>query len=249
MNISTSVKSAILCFGILFLAPVIIAAVISVVENHRTYDATTVSQDTTLVCPPDMDVEACGVKFRMIGVQGGSIRCKGMNKELEVKSFCIGETEVTRELWAAVMGSSPSCVGEDLSMPVESVSLLDCLEFVQRLDSVTGLKFSVPEYECWLYAAKVGEDGNPGTLNDRAWYEGNSQGKVHPVKTKAPNGIGLYDMEGNVAEWTLSGSDPLFFAAGGSYDSMAERCHADSHGVNHAEIQMSTLGLRLVYVP
>lgn len=246
MNMSRSVKGAMLCFGILFLAPVIIAAIISAIESHRTYGETTARQDTTLICPPNMDVEACGVKFRMIGVQGGSIRCKGMNRELEVKSFCIGETEVTQELWTAVMGSNPSCDSEDLSMPVESVSLLDCLAFVERLDSATGLKFAVPEYHYWLYAAKVGEDGSQVTLDERAWHEGNAQGRVHPVKTKSPNGIGLYDMEGNVAEWTLSGSDPLFFAAGGSYENPVKCCNAGYHELNHAQIQMSSLGIRLI---
>ena len=56
-------------------------------------------------------------------------------------------------------------------------------------------------------------------------------------------------MIGNVSEWTISGSDPLFFVVGGSYETEKESLSIDAHEVDHANIKMGSLGLRLVYYP
>ena len=90
---------------------------------------------------------ANGVKFEMVCVDGGTFQMgePGKAEETEVGSFLIGRTEVTGDLWKAVMGKNPSSVrGRGKGMPVESVSWNDCKAFVEKLSQLTGQKFRLP---------------------------------------------------------------------------------------------------------
>ena len=62
---------------------------------------------------------------------------------------------------------------------------------------------------------------------------------------KQADALGLYDMLGNVAEWTISGSDPLFFTVGGSYESDKVHCSAGMMDMAHGDVALGSLGLRL----
>jgi formylglycine-generating enzyme required for sulfatase activity len=123
--------------------------------------------------------------------------------------FLIGKTKVTQGQWKSIMNSNPSkfvpC-GDDC--PVEQVSWNDVHQFVDRLNLKTGKKYRLPSESEWEYAARAGSStrwsfgDDESRLVNYAWYSFNSGGKTRPVAQKLPNAFGLYDMHGNVWEWT-----------------------------------------------
>ena len=162
-----------------------------------------------------------GVSFVMKYVKGGMFTMGAVNPQgadadelpthqVIVKDFYIGETEVTQELWQAVMKKGrPKVRGE--KYPMERISYDDCLTFIDRLNHLTNYHFRLPTEEEWEYAARGGQKSKgflyAGSNNPKkvAWYreEGNERRDYwhDPVKTKAPNELGLYDMSGSVWEW------------------------------------------------
>jgi len=160
-----------------------------------------------------------GVSFTMKSVEGGTFTMGATSEQgsdakddekpvhqVTLSSYYIGETEVTQELWKAVMGSNPSEF-KGSNLPVEKVSWDDCQGFVRKLNALTGQQFRLPTEAEWEYAARGGgkskgyKYSGSNNIGDVAWYKDNSGGNTHAVKTKSPNELGLYDMSGNVSEW------------------------------------------------
>jgi formylglycine-generating enzyme required for sulfatase activity len=75
-------------------------------------------------------------------------------------------------------------------------------KYAEWLSARTGEFYRLPTEAEWEYACRAGS-ADPSNIGDYAWFSGNSQGKYHEVASKKPNAWGLFDMHGNVMEWTL----------------------------------------------
>ena len=222
-----------------------------------------------------------GVSFDMIAVEGGTFTMGATAEQasdaysdekpthqVTLSSYYIGKTEVTQELWQAVMGSNPSGFS-GANLPVEKVSWEDCQIFIAILNELTGKYFRLPTEAEWEYAARGGSKSQgykysgSNTVDDVAWYPSNSSSKTHPVATKAPNELGIYDMSGNVLEWCRDWYSSSYYSSssqynptgpasgsrrvyrGGSWGSSARLCRVSYRDYNGPSYRFYNLGLRL----
>jgi formylglycine-generating enzyme required for sulfatase activity len=128
------------------------------------------------------------------------------------KPFEIGKYEVTQAEWVFVMGTNYSEF-KGPNRPVENVTWLDTQEFLRRLnEKQDGYRYRLPTEAEWEFAARAGTAGPYSAEPDQiGWYTENSNAQTHPVGQKKPNAWGLYDMNGNVWEWTQDWYDERYY--------------------------------------
>jgi formylglycine-generating enzyme required for sulfatase activity len=162
--------------------------------------------------------------------------------------FWIEKYLVTQEAYERVTGQSPSYFKNCPACPVETVNWDEATSYCSKVGK------SLPKEEDWEYAATSGgkSETYAGTsteseLGDYAWYDKNSGNKTHPVGEKKPNGLGLYDMSGNVWEWTDSwwnSSQKYRVLRGGSWGGSAGRLRAASRNGGAPVRRYLTFGFR-----
>ena len=177
------------------------------------------------------------------------------------RNYAFGKYEITQAQYEAVMKNNPSRFkGEN--RPVENVSWDDAVGFCKKLTEQerasgrisTNQEYRLPTSGEWVHACRAGTTTNYYTgdsvkdLSRAGWYDRNSLGGTHPVGQKVPNAFGLYDMHGNVWEWTsdLFSSGPRRVCRGGSWHNYADGCESsDWYSVN-PEDRRSYHGFRVV---
>ncbi len=169
------------------------------------------------------------------------------------RDFEMCKFELTQELWMPIAGFNPSAV-KGASLPITNVTLGDIEEFLHDLNSLPEVRVSrkpyrLPTAEEWEYACLAGgtngfcrlADGSQITadkLGEVAWIGRNSGGKAHPVGKKKPNAFGLYDMHGNVAEWTSTKPPGEMFEY---------ICKGNAYGADKAELLQADFSPHLTY--
>ena len=206
--------------------------------------------------PEDLDtITVNGYSFVMVRVEGG-IYMREMAKPVAVETFSIGQTEVTLGLWKAVMGDDsdlPFWGHYADAQPVNYSSCNECLEFIARLNELTGLNFRLPTWNEWLYAASGGKYtcaytyAGSNDIDEVGWcHDNNTTGGTWDVGSKAPNELGLYDMTGNASEWGDKWNYESCYLMGGNIFSVASECELNtSYKLKDLNTKVFYAGFRL----
>ncbi len=163
----------------------------------------------------------------MVFVEGGEFlmgsnwnpSCSPEHKE-KVSSFYIGKYEITQEQWLEVMGELPKSSGGNINSkssetsckncPVEGITYENAISFLEKLNFLTGKKYRLPTESEWEFAAIGGNKSkgyffSGGNNSEKiGWTIKNSDNQTHPIGTKIPNELGIFDLNGNVTELTTS---------------------------------------------
>ena len=190
-----------------------------------TITATTKDGGKTATCNVTVFSES---ELEMVLVEGGTFMMGCSDDECSVvelpthqvtlSSFSIGKYPVTQRQWEIIMGSTVIELAESVGYPeyvfgvgddypMYWVSWNEAQEFIEKLNVITGKQYRLATEAEWEFAARGG-NGSQGykysgsdDFDAVAWHSENSAGTSHPVGTKAPNELGIYDMSGGIWEF------------------------------------------------
>jgi formylglycine-generating enzyme required for sulfatase activity len=200
------------------------------------------------------------------------------------QGYWLAETAVTVAQYTNFEGRVPKMHGElnkNSNQPVVGVSWSQAVDYCRVLNEreagagrlPSGYIYRLPteaerEFACRAGTAtyfSFGDDIGEFQLKTNEWYKANSEGSPHPVRTKQPNPWGLYDMQGNTAEWcldwlerypggevtnlvgTLNGRFHVLRGGAWSYSSDQCRCAARHQGMD--SIRVMEAGFRIALAP
>ena len=220
------------------------------------------------------DVHNDSISIKFVRVEGGdflmgsTIQCDTSRqddelpvKNLKLDTYYISAYEITNEQWCKIMGGE--CSYEDKKLPKGNLSYIDCLKFIDSLNVRTGKTFRLPTEAQWEYAAKGGINdkklfifSGSNNIDEVAWYNDTIP---HPVGTKRPNMLELYDMSGNVFEWCSdtynsykdslnSRSSNLYVIRGGGYNREAKECRVSRRNGVYKTSKKPEYGFRVVFI-
>ena len=210
----------------------------------------------------------------MIAVPAGQVTLSDRRTQrswaVELAPYQLATYPVTQALYAQVTGAHPSSARGD-RLPVENVSWWDAAEFCNALSEREGLTpayrlhvdgdsiewdlsadgYRLPTEAEWEYACRAGTAGpRYGSLDEIAWYRGNSEEKLHGVGGKRSNPWGLHDMLGNVWEWCWDIYDAEVYGTyrvlrGGGWFDEHWSCRASVRRRSHPTFRVDDVGFRI----
>ena len=224
-------------------------------------------------------VEIGNLQLEMIRVEGGFLELGATSEQIpfaeadehlsfivKLPTFYISKYLITQCVWERVMGYNKSHFKHKSvyygNHPAEHLTHDEAVDFVRRLSKMKNIPFALPTEEEWEYAARGGQKSGhylyagSNDIDEVAWYRDNSGRTTHPVGEKKPNELGLYDMCGNVWEWTATPAHSyenevipggnVFIRRGGSWWHEAKNCRVSRRYASDHSKKTSGLGLRVV---
>ena len=233
------------------------------------------NDDNNKPAPTDRNivVKVNNVELAFIYVPGGTYEYTINRKDAErnavdvklsgtMNDFYMSQTEVTNQLWKAVMGNLPQQseqTGDKYPVIYNSYNgISNAGGFIDKLNELAknqlpaGKKIALPTEDEWHYAAKGGPKylgynyAGSNSIDEVAWYLNNSGGSAKQVAQKKPNELGLYDMSGNVWEFTSTLVNGKVVNCGGGYTSEADWCELNLSFPDNVDEDFENVGIRLV---
>ncbi|TPQ17252.1 formylglycine-generating enzyme family protein [Streptomyces sporangiiformans] len=215
-----------------------------------------------------------GAESEMVAVPPGQVTLSDRRTQrswsVELAPYRLTAFPVTQSLYTQITGRRPGTTQGD-RLPVGEVSWSDAVRFCNALSQRDGFMpayhfhadgegiewdasadgYRLPTEAEWEHACRAGTTGpRYGSLDDIAWYRGNSQERVHDVGGKRPNPWGLYDMLGNVWEWCWDLYDAEVYGAyrvlrGGGWFDEHWSCRASVRRRSHPTFRVDDVGFRI----